>query len=97
MGPSCSGRDVAEHAAAAHQCQGGCMQERLHADLRALPWEVYFFEDGGWVLLESFGAEHDAVAYRDALCEPSELSGDYYALIGPNDSVMPLGPASFRQ
>jgi len=73
------------------------MQERLNADLRALPWEVYFFEDGGWVLLESFYAEHDAVAYREGLCGSSGFSPDYYALIGPNDSVMPLEPAPIRQ
>jgi hypothetical protein len=73
------------------------MQERMNADLRALPWEVYFFEDGGWVLLESFEAEHDAVAYRDALRDRSEFPDDYYTLIGPNDSVMPLEPPSVRQ
>lgn len=73
------------------------MQERLNADLRALPWEVYFFEDGGWVLLESFYAERDAVAYREGLCSSSGFPPDYYALIAPNDSVMPLEPAPIRQ
>lgn len=73
------------------------MQERMNGDLRAMPWEVYFFEDGGWVLLESFAAEHDAVAYRDALCDGSGLPDDYYALIGPHDSVMPLEPGSVRR
>lgn len=73
------------------------MQERLNSDLRTLPWEVYLFEDGGWVLLESFEAEQDAVAHRDALCERSGFPHDYYAVVGPEDSVMPLEPASFRQ
>jgi hypothetical protein len=72
------------------------MQERINADLSALPWKVWFFEDGGWVPLESFEAEHAAVAYRDALCERNGFPQDYYAVIGPNDSVMPLEPASFR-
>ena len=73
------------------------MQERINADVRARPWEVYFFEDGGWVLLDSFEAEHDAIAYRDALHARSKLPRDYYALIGPDDSAMPLEPASVRQ
>jgi hypothetical protein len=73
------------------------MQERMNAGVHALPWEVYFFEDGGWVLLESFDAKHDAVAYRDTLCERSKLPPDYYALIGPDDKTMPLAPASARQ
>lgn len=73
------------------------MQEKLNADVRALPWEVYFFEDGGWVLLESFQAEQEAVAYRDGLCEQSDLPRDYFALIGPDDLAMPLEPGSVRR
>jgi len=73
------------------------MQERINSGPRALPWEVYFFEEGVWVLLESFETEHDAVAYRDGLCERSGLPADYYALKGENDSAMPLEPASVRQ
>jgi hypothetical protein len=73
------------------------MRERIISGPRALPWEIYFFEDGVWVLLESFESEHDAAAYRDGLCERSGLPGDYYAFMGENDSVMPLEPASFRQ
>lgn len=72
------------------------MQERLNADVRALPWEVYFFEDGGWVLLEAFEAEQDAVAYRDGLGERSGLPAGYYALIGPEDEVMPAGPGAVQ-
>jgi len=72
------------------------MQERIRADVRARPWEVYFFEEGGWVLLESFETEHDAVAYRDGLCERGGLPADYYALIGPDDTIMPLEPVSVR-
>jgi hypothetical protein len=73
------------------------MQERINSGLCPLPWEVYFFEEGAWVLLDSFETEHDAVVYRNGLCERSGLPEDYYALMGPNDSVMPLEPASARQ
>jgi hypothetical protein len=73
------------------------MQERINSGSRSLPWEVYFFEEGAWALLESFETEHEAAAYRDALCERSQLPVDYYALMGPNDSVMPLEPVSVRQ
>lgn len=73
------------------------MQERINADVRALPWELYFFEDGGWVLLDSFETEQEAIACRDALHARSKLPRDHYALIGPDDVIMPLEPASVRR
>lgn len=73
------------------------MQEKLNNELRAFPWEVYFFEEGVWSPLQAFDSEHEARHYYDALVGESNLPRDFYALIGPDDKVMPLEPASYRQ
>jgi hypothetical protein len=73
------------------------MQEKLDTDSRASPWEVYFYEEGGWVLLEAFGSENDARVFLGETLGRSGLPEDYYALVGPEDKVMPLAPASARQ
>lgn len=71
------------------------MQEQRNADSRATPWELYFFEEGGWVLLNSFESEGDARETLSALLDRSEVTPDYFALIGPEDKVMPPAPASY--
>lgn len=70
------------------------MQEKRDTDSRATPWTLYFFEEGGWVLIESFGSEEEARASTDALRARSEVPPDYFALVGPEDKVMPLAPTS---
>lgn len=70
------------------------MQEKRNADSRATPWELYFFEEGVWVLIDSFGSENDARESLAALGARSTVPQDYYALVGPEDKVMPLPPRS---
>lgn len=71
------------------------MQEKLSADSRASPWELYFFEEGGWILIGSFGSENEARESLHAHLGRSEVPQDYFALIGPEDKVMPLAPATY--
>jgi hypothetical protein len=72
------------------------MQEKLGDEGRNFEWEIFFFENGGWSSLEGFENEKDAREYFEAVVKTSSLPRDFYAIIGPHDTVMPEAPASCK-